>query len=114
MCKFGDIYFAELPILPGSQVQQGVRPVLIVSNDLNNYQSSVVSVVPLTASRTKHKLPTHVSIEGCGLSRPSTVLAEQILTLDQCRLLGRIGSVYDRQTKAAIQKALMIQLNMVA
>lgn len=114
MCKFGDLYYANLPTLPGSQIQNGIRPVLVVSNDKNNLYSPVISIVPLTGSCTKHPLPTHVPIQGYGLSKPSFILAEQIQSLDKCRLLGQIGSVRDNDKRNEIQNALMIQLNMIA
>lgn len=60
MYKFGEIYFAKLPVQIDSRIQQGYRPVLVVSNDKNNYYSTVLSVVPLTSSKSKHQLPTHV------------------------------------------------------
>lgn len=114
MCKFGELYYADLPLLLGSQVQQGIRPVLIVSNDLNNFHSPIVNVIPLTASETKKRLPTHVAISGYGLKRSSIILAEQIISLDQSRLLGKIGAVLDIKMRSAIQNAMMIQLNMVS
>ena len=114
MMKFGEIYYANLPVHPNSRVQQGIRPVLVVSNDKNNYYSTVITVVPLTTSRTKHRLPTHVAINGFGLVEPSIVLCEQIMPIDKSRLLGKIGSVDEQAVFNSIQKAMMIQLNMVA
>ncbi|WP_353852896.1 type II toxin-antitoxin system PemK/MazF family toxin [Dehalobacter restrictus] len=114
MCKFGDLFYADLPILADSKIQQGKRPVMVVSNDLNNQHSSVISIVPLTGHLKKTCLPTHVPINGYGLNRPSIVLAEQIQTLDKSRLLCQIGTVADQDKRREIQKALMVQLNMTA
>jgi len=114
MCSFSDVFYADLPAIPGSQVQQGVRPVLVVSNNINNKFSPVVTVVPITSSRTKSRIPTHVSVCGHGLSRPSIILAEQIISLDKGRLLKKIGSISDEELKKEIRSALMVQLNIVA
>lgn len=114
MCKFGDIFYANLPIVLGSQVQQGVRPVLIVSNNMNNKYSNVVTVVPLTSKQSKHRLPTHVNINGYGLPKPSVILAEQIITLDKKCLMQHVGTIIDIPMRQKVQRALMTQLNMEA
>lgn len=114
MFKFGEIYYAKLPVQPNSRVQQGYRPVLVVSNDKNNYYSTVVTVVPLTSSTTKHPLPTHVQIEGFGLLKSSTALCEQIMPLDKYRLVQKIGCIDKHEIFENLQRAMMIQLNMAA
>ena len=114
MHKFGEIYLAKLPVQPDSSIQQGLRPVLVVSNDKNNFFSSVVTIVPLTTSFTKHRLPTHVIIDGFGLYKPSTALCEQIMPLDKQRLLFKIGTIDNQNTIDSLQAAMMIQLNIVA
>lgn len=114
MCSYGDIFYADLPDLLGTQVQKGVRPVIVVSNNMNNYYSPVVNVVPLTSRMTKSNLPTHVAIDGHGLSKPSIILAEQIISLDKTNLLKKIGAISDDCLQKKIRKALMVQLNMVA
>lgn len=114
MCRFGDIYYAQLPIMPGSQVQQGIRPVLVVSNDKNNMYSPVVTIVPMTSKQCKHSLPTHVAISGYGLLKPSVILGEQIISLDKKFLRERVGTVIDRPMRIKIQRALMTQLNLAA
>ncbi len=112
MCKYGDIYLAELPTISGSQVQQGVRPVIVVSNDKNNMFSPVVTVLPLTSKQCKHALPTHVAIIGYGLLKSSVILGEQIITLDKKLLRDKVGTVSDISMRNRIQNALMTQLNM--
>lgn len=114
MYKYGEIYYANLPIQPNSQIQQGIRPVIVVSNDKNNYYSTVVHVVPLTAKTTKHNLPTHVKVNGFGLSKPSIALCEQIIPIDKCRIMEKVGFIDNPNVYNSIQKAMMIQLNIVA
>ena len=76
-------WWAALPTVPG-HVQHGTRPVVIVSNDLNNTHSPVVSVVPCTTQRRKPTLPTHVYLRGYGLSSGSIAMCEQVMPLDRC------------------------------
>lgn len=114
MYNYGDIFYANLPIVAGSQVQQGIRPVIIVSNNMNNKYSPVVNIVPLTSSLSKHDLPTHVNIQGYGLTRPSIILGEQIITVDKKCLIEKVGTIIDRQMRNKIKRALMTQLDIVA
>lgn len=112
MCSYGDIYFAELPEIAGTSVQHGRRPVIVVSNNRNNKYSSLVTVVPLTSRITKAKLPTHVLVEGYGLSTPSLMLGEQILTIDRECLRRKVGKVDSEVDLRKIKKAILVQLNM--
>lgn len=114
MCSMGELYYAALPTIENSQVQQGVRPVLIVSNNKANQYSPIITVIPLTCCLTKHYLPTHVNLIGYGLEKPSVLLAEQILSLDKKNLLSKIGAVEDYDTLSKIKRAMSIQLSMVA
>lgn len=114
MFKFGEIYYAKLPIQINSSVQQGIRPVLVVSNNKNNYYSTVISVVPLTSSKHKHDLPTHVNINGYGLPKPSIALCEQVMPLDKHRILEKVGEIDNQEIYYSIQRAMMIQLNMAS
>ena len=90
----GDIFFADLSPVVGSE-QGGVRPVLVVQNDIGNRFSPTIIVAALTSQTNKAKLPTHVPIsaEGNGLSRDSVVLLEQLRTIDKKRLREHIGTV---------------------
>ena len=115
MCKRGDIYFANCGHGDsGSSLQCGKRPVLVVSNDMANAHSPVVTVVPLT-SRTmkKRSLPTHVPIPcsyGHGLTRPSVALAEQVTAIDKDRLTELRGRVTDQRLMSDVTAALQIQI----
>ena len=90
----GDIFFADLSPVVGSE-QGGVRPVLVVQNDIGNRFSPTIIVAAVTSQTNKAKLPTHVPIsaEGTGLSRDSVVLLEQLRTIDKKRLREHIGTV---------------------
>lgn len=81
--KNGDIYMAELPDDEGGSLQSGTRPVIIVSNNLANKHSPVVTVIPLTSQLSKKKLPTHTIVDECGLDKKSIVLAEQIMSINK-------------------------------
>ena len=105
-----ELWGAALPTVPG-HVQHGTRPVVIVSNDLGNASSPVVSVVPCTTQRRKPTLPTHVYLQGYGLSSGSIAMCEQVMPLDKSCLLQRIGTVYDWYDRLAIQHALATQLS---
>ena len=88
----GDIYYADLSPVVGSE-QGGVRPVLIVQNDIGNRFSPTVIAAAITSQRAKANLPTHITLhaEESGLTRDSIVLLEQIRTLDKHRLKERMG-----------------------
>lgn len=105
-----DICFITLPEpKPGSSVQGGQRPAIIVSNNMCNKHSPVVSVVPIT-SRDKKPLPTHVSIWGYGLNCECTVMCEQITSVDKTMITKKIGNISHESVRAAINRALQIQL----
>ncbi len=92
--KRGDIYYADLSPVVGSE-QGGVRPVLIVQNDIGNKYSPTVIAAAITSQQFKTKLPTHISVDAavCGLSKDSVVLLEQIRTLDKQRLREKMGNL---------------------
>ena len=94
--KRGDIYYADLSPVVGSE-QGGVRPVLIVQNDVGNKYSPTVIAAAITSQTDKSRLPTHIDImpQNCGLSRDSVVLLEQIRTIDKKRLKDKIGRLDD-------------------
>ena len=91
--KRGDIYYADLSPVVGSE-QGGLRPVLIVQNDVGNRYSPTVIAAAITSRMGKTKLPTHIDIVGSetGLSRDSVILLEQIRTLDKKRLKEKMGT----------------------
>lgn len=92
--KRGDVYFADLSPVVGSE-QGGQRPVLIIQNDVGNKYSPTVIVAAITAKITKAKLPTHVEIhkEDVGLIKDSVVLLEQVRTIDKRRLIQKLGAL---------------------
>lgn len=91
MVKRGDIYFADLSPVIGSE-QGGTRPVLIVQNNLGNHFSPTVIVAAITAKMAKPKLPTHIGITSkiTGIDRDSVILLEQIRTIDKSRLKEKV------------------------
>lgn len=92
--KRGDIYYADLSPVVGSE-QGGVRPVLIVQNDVGNKYSPTVIAAAITSQQFKTKMPTHINVDAavCGLSKDSVVLLEQIRTLDKQRLREKMGNL---------------------
>jgi mRNA interferase MazF len=90
----GDIYYADLGNTIGSE-QGGIRPVIIVQNDVGNKFSPTVIVAPITRRQTKAKLPTHIELSPSetGLDRDSLALLEQVRTVDKIRLKEKTGSV---------------------
>lgn len=110
--KRGDIYYADLSPVVGSE-QGGVRPVLIVQNDVGNRYSPTVIAAAITSQREKSKLPTHIEIESqsCGLSKDSVVLLEQIRTIDKKRLKEKMGRL-DDGSMGAIDHALSISFGL--
>lgn len=109
--KRGDIFYADLGMRVGSE-QTGTRPVLIIQNDVGNYHSPTVIVAVLTSKVNKNPLPTHVLIDArFGLTEPSLILFEQLLTIDRRRLRGYVGSI-DDYVMAQAEKALRISLGL--
>ena len=104
--KRGEIYYADLSPVVGSE-QGGVRPVLIVQNDVGNKYSPTVIAAAITSQKEKSKLPSHIELEPkhCGLSRDSVVLLEQIRTIDKRRLKEKMGSL-DSSAMSQVNKAL--------
>ena len=94
--KRGDIYYADLSPVIGSE-QGGLRPVLIIQNDIGNKYSPTVIAAAITSRLEKTHLPTHigVSAELCGLSKDTVILLEQIRTIDKRRLREKMGHADD-------------------
>lgn len=108
--KKGDLFFADLSPVVGSE-QGGVRPVLVVQNDVGNKYSPTIIVAAVTSQTSKAKLPTHVELQATqgGLSKNSVVLLEQLRTIDKQRLKERIGSLSDSQLPV-VDEALGVSL----
>ena len=110
MVMRGELYSANLDPVVGSE-QGGLRPVLVIQNNVGNRYSPTVIVLAITSQVQKARLPTHVCIPaaGHGLERDSVVLAEQIRTLDKRRLRERIGILqpeYMEQVSCALRVSL--------
>ena len=106
----GDIYYADLSPVVGSE-QGGLRPVLIIQNDIGNKYSPTVIIAAITSQIQKAKLPTHIELSRSKypLSKDSVVLLEQIRTLDKLRLRERIGNL-DTIAMQKVNVGLMISL----
>jgi mRNA interferase MazF len=111
--KRGDMFYADLSPVVGSE-QGGVRPVLIIQNDMGNKYSPTVIAAAITSQTTKNKLPTHIEIGGeeCGLKADSVVLAEQIRTIDKSRLKEKIGHIDDNNIIDKINNALGVSFGL--
>lgn len=110
--KRGDIYYADLSPVVGSE-QGGLRPVLIVQNDVGNRYSPTVIAAAITSRTGKTRLPTHIDIhaDGVGLTRDSVVLLEQIRTLDKRRLRERMGRV-DGAVMQRVDEAIAVSFGL--
>ena len=108
--KKGDLYFADLSPVVGSE-QGGVRPVLVVQNDVGNKYSPTIIVAAVTSQINKAKLPTHVELRASsgGLSKNSVVLLEQLRTIDKCRIKEYMGKVSCSEMRA-IEARLIVSL----
>jgi len=113
MIARGELYIADLDPVVGSE-QGGLRPVLVIQNDMGNRYSPTVIVLAITSQLQKARLPTHVllSASGHGLERDSVVLAEQVRTLDKRRLRERIGRL-TREDMAQVGRALAVSLGLI-
>lgn len=112
MIKRGEIYFAQLNPVVGSE-QGGIRPVLVVQNDIGNQYSPTTIVLAITSQINKAKLPTHVELKAktYGMERDSVVLAEQIRTIDKARLKQRLA-ILNQETMLKVDKAIAVSLGL--
>ncbi len=112
LIKRGDIFYANLMPVVGSE-QGGVRPVLIIQNDIGNRHSPTVICAAITSQINKAKIPTHIEIESekYDLVRDSVVLLEQIRTIDKSRLKEKVCRIDDTLMKK-VDKALLISLSL--
>ena len=111
--KRGDVFYADLNPVVGSE-QGGIRPVLVIQNDIGNKYSPTVIVAAITSKIDKAKLPTHVEINAdtSSLDRDSVILLEQIRTIDKKRLKRRIAHLKEEFVKE-VDKSLKISLGLV-
>lgn len=112
LIKRGDIYYADLSPVIGSE-QGGVRPVLVVQNDIGNKYSPTVIAAAITSQINKAKLPTHIEISAqeYGLLKDSVILMEQIRTIDKKRLREKIGHL-DDELMDKVNEALSISFGL--
>lgn len=110
--KRGDIYYADLSPVVGSE-QGGVRPVLIVQNNVGNRYSPTVIAAAITSQVNKAKMPTHISLgaPNYGLTRDSIILTEQIRTLDKRRLREKMGTL-DERAMRHVDEALAVSFGL--
>lgn len=106
-----EIWYARLSGLPGTHVQTGLRPVVVVSNEVANQNSPVISIVPLTSKTAKgNNMPTHAVVRSKYLCSPSIALCEQITTIDKTCLVNCVGLLSGPDTQRAIELCIMRQL----
>ena len=112
--KRGEVFFADLSPVVGSE-QGGIRPVLIVQNDVGNKYSPTVIAAAITSKQDKTKLPTHIALgaQSCGLQKDSIVLLEQVRTIDKRRLREKMGTV-DPAAMRRVDEALQISFGLDA
>ena len=111
--KRGDVFYADLSPVIGSE-QGGVRPVLVIQNDIGNKYSPTIIIAAITSQINKAKLPTHVEINApeYGLPRDSVVLMEQVRTIDKKRLREKIGRFND-EMMVEVNECLKISLGLI-
>lgn len=110
--KRGDIYYADLSPVVGSE-QGGLRPVLIIQNDIGNRYSPTVIAAAITSRMGKTKLPTHIDIyaDRAGLQKDSVILLEQVRTLDKRRLKEKMGHL-DEESMRAVDNAIAVSFGL--
>ena len=110
--KRGEIYYADLSPVVGSE-QGGIRPVLVIQNDIGNKYSPTVIAAAITSQINKAKMPTHIELaaKDYGLNKDSVILLEQIRTIDKRRLREKIGRI-DDGLMASVNNALSISFGL--
>ena len=113
LIKRGDMYYADLSPVVGSE-QGGIRPVLVIQNNMGNKYSPTVIVSAITSKLNKTKLPTHIELdsEEYGLKSDSIILTEQIRTIDKSRLKEKIGHIDDTNVMNKIDNALGVSFGL--
>ena len=111
--KRGDMFYADLSPVIGSE-QGGIRPVLVIQNNVGNKYSPTVIVSAITSKLNKSKLPTHIELdsEEFGLKSDSIILTEQIRTIDKSRLKEKIGHINDVNVMSQINSALGVSFGL--
>lgn len=105
----GDIYYADLNPVCGSE-QGGKRPVVVIQNDMGNTHAPTLIVATITTKADKRKFPTHYLVkENAAFAEPSTIMLEQLRTIDKNRVLGYLGKIPPKEM-LNVDKALMLSL----
>ena len=104
----GEIYYADLSPVVGSE-QGGIRPVVIIQNNMGNKHSPTTIVAPITSKMGKKPLPTHILFCGCGLAKDSIILMEQIRVIDKSRLQQKMGCLPPEKIEA-VDMAIKVSL----
>ena len=112
--KWGDVIYVDVGNEAKGSEQKGNRPAIIVQNDIGNRYSST-TIIALITSQEKRYMPTHVIVEPwqSGLNKVSTIMLEQIKTIDKSRIISKVGHIETDWLKEKIKKSLTISLNMV-
>ncbi len=110
--KRGEVFYADLSPVVGSE-QGGLRPVLIVQNDMGNKYSPTVIAAAITSRKGKANLPTHIPLgaQSCGLQKDSVVLLEQVRTIDKTRLREKMGEI-DSSSMNQVNQALQVSFGL--
>lgn len=114
----GDVFFAELGYHRGTSIQDGCRPVLVVSNNRGNYHSNTISIIPLTGCFKRPDLPCHILLYPEDIKNRhqrfsvATVLTEQVTTISKSDLCGYVGRIEDSTVLGKIEYALSIHLGL--
>ena len=113
MVKRGELYYADLSPVVGSE-QGGIRPVLVVQNDIGNKYSPTVIAAAITSKLNKAKLPTHIELSSkeYGLEKDSVVLLEQIRTIDKSQKKEKIGELSTAKM-SQVNRAMLISLGVI-
>ena len=108
----GEVFYADLSPVVGSE-QGGIRPVLIIQNEIGNRHSPTVIAAAITSRQDKNRLPTHINVRAdrCGLAKDSIILTEQIRTLDKRRLREHTGHA-DRSVMDQVDSALAVSFGL--
>ena len=111
--KRGDMFYADLSPVIGSE-QGGIRPVLVIQNNVGNKYGPTVIVSAITSRLNKNKLPTHIELdsEEFGLKSDSVILTEQIRTIDKSRLKEKIGHINNQTVMSKIDNALGVSFGL--
>ena len=107
----GEIYYADLSPAVGSE-QGGIRPVVILQNNMGNKHAPTTIIAPITSQIGKKPLPTHIIFNGCGVPKDSVILLEQIRTIDKSRLKQKMGCLPPEKVEV-LDSAIKISLGLV-